>query len=382
VGSESDASDSLDTPEIIRLQTVAKETGVADKVTFVGKKNRDQLKYYYNAADVFVDTPWYEPFGITPLESMACGTPVIGANVGGIKFSVVDGKTGYLVPAEEPKILAGKVTTLLENEKIQATFRENAIKRVNTFFTWSTVAQSVATMYEKVLYTPLSLTNTYEQEVDTIDRNFSRLAEVVEKTKHKTRIPLLNAAKLITHCLFNGGKILICGNGGSASDSQHFATELVGHFQLDKRSPLPVMSLTSDTAILTAIANDFEYKQVFSRQVTAFGNEGDIFIGISTSGTSKNVLEALKAARKKNLICIGLLGKDGGTMRDLCDIAIIVPDNDTQRIQELHTHLIHTLCELIEKQLFVAETVQPKIEYQQMLIGSKNGRALEKREEK
>jgi len=138
-------------PEYARLMNIAREYKIEASVIFAGRKNRDQLKFYYNAADVFITTPWYEPFGITPLEAMACGTPVIGSNVGGIKYSVADGETGLLVPAEEPEALAQKITQLVNNEDVLNRMSSNAIKRVNTYFTWARVAEQVETLYKSLM---------------------------------------------------------------------------------------------------------------------------------------------------------------------------------------------------------------------------------------
>jgi D-inositol-3-phosphate glycosyltransferase len=151
VGGESDTPDIELTPEIKRLQQIAEEENIADKVVFTGRRNRAVLKYYYAASDVFVSTPWYEPFGITPLEAMACGIPVIGANVGGIKYSVADNETGFLVPPHDPGSLAEKIVQLFANETLYHAIQKNAIKRVNKFFTWSKVADKVGHLYENVL---------------------------------------------------------------------------------------------------------------------------------------------------------------------------------------------------------------------------------------
>lgn len=151
VGGESDAPDPLLTPEIKRLQEIACHYGVEEKVLFTGRKDRAALKYYYAAADVFVSTPWYEPFGITPLEAMACGTPVVGSNVGGIKYSVVDKYTGFLVPPREPYALASKIYQLLSEPGLYNYMRRNAIKRVHKMFTWNKVASGMQTIYDQVL---------------------------------------------------------------------------------------------------------------------------------------------------------------------------------------------------------------------------------------
>jgi len=149
VGGESDEPDETITPEIGRLKKIAEEENVAHCVTFTGRKNRNVLRYFYAAADVFITTPWYEPFGITPLEAMACGTPVIGSNVGGIKYSVKDGETGFLVPPKNAFALAKKIETLVTNEELLAAMKRNAVKRVNRYFTWASVADSVHNLYEQ-----------------------------------------------------------------------------------------------------------------------------------------------------------------------------------------------------------------------------------------
>ncbi|MDJ1496017.1 glycosyltransferase family 1 protein [Cytophagaceae bacterium DM2B3-1] len=140
-------------PEISRLKQIAEEEGVSLQVTFTGRKSRDMLKHYYSAADVFISTPWYEPFGITPLEAMACGTPVIGSQVGGIKYSVADGETGFLVPPNDPDALAEKMSQLICDPELLQQMKKNAIERVNTLFTWAKVAEEVSDLYNKVIYT-------------------------------------------------------------------------------------------------------------------------------------------------------------------------------------------------------------------------------------
>ena len=158
------------------------------------------------------------------------------------------------------------------------------------------------------------------------------------------------AAKM-SLALKEGRKVLLFGNGGSAADAQHIAAEFVGRFIPD-RKPLPALSLATDTSALTALGNDYGYDAVFSRQVQALGNAGDIAIGISTSGNSPNVLEAFDSARAKSLLTIGFTGPDGGKMNGRTDILFRVPSRMTPRIQETHITLGHVLCELIDRELF------------------------------
>ncbi|MCM8813712.1 MAG: D-sedoheptulose 7-phosphate isomerase [Candidatus Omnitrophica bacterium] len=157
----------------------------------------------------------------------------------------------------------------------------------------------------------------------------------------------------LTACYRRGGKILIFGSGGSAADAQHIAAELVGRFAKERRA-LPAVALTANTSTLTALANDYAYETVFSRQVEALGLPGDVAVGISTSGTAKNVLAALRGARQRDLLCIGLTGAGGDALAAACDVCLIVPSHNTPRIQEAHIAAAHIVCQLVEQSLFPA----------------------------
>ena len=155
---------------------------------------------------------------------------------------------------------------------------------------------------------------------------------------------------VISKCLIKGNKVIIFGNGGSAADSQHIAAELIGRFKIDRKS-FPAIALTTDSSIITAISNDYSYDVIFSRQCESIVSKGDIVLGISTSGNSTNVLEGLKISKRKGAITIGLLGNDGGKIKEFVDIPIIVDSDNTARIQEVHRVLYHIICELVEKEL-------------------------------
>ena len=176
------------------------------------------------------------------------------------------------------------------------------------------------------------------------------LNEHIEVAKNMQKLlPLVeNAAKLCIDSLKRGGRVLICGNGGSAADAQHIAAELSGRFKKE-RNALAGIALSVDSSALTAISNDYGFDKVFSRQVEAYGREGDILIAISTSGNSKNVIEAIKSAKEFGLNTITLSGKDGGKIKDLGDINIIVPSFNTPRIQEMHTMIGHMICAIIDE---------------------------------
>jgi phosphoheptose isomerase len=358
VGGEAETPNPQLTPEIGRLSAIAHELGVESQVTFVGRKGREVLKYYYSAADVFVTTPWYEPFGITPLEAMACGTPVVGSRVGGVQFTVKDGETGYLVPPNEPPILADRLVELLSHPSLINLFGQQAIRRCQEHFTWQKVASAVAALYEDVLRGASTPVGAEVHQRALLDRGFEAVIKAVQRSQRLLTPTIQAASQAMSNCFARGGKLLICGNGGSAADAQHFAAELVGRFCCPHRAGLPAMALTADTAFLTAWANDVSYEQVFARQVETFAQPQDVLIGISTSGRSKNVIAAFETAKQLNLTTIALLGGDGGELRNHADIAIIIPTYETQRIQEVQLLVIHLLCELIEAQLLATDRVR------------------------
>ncbi|MCC7457959.1 MAG: D-sedoheptulose 7-phosphate isomerase [Nitrospira sp.] len=163
------------------------------------------------------------------------------------------------------------------------------------------------------------------------------------------------AADTMSAALRSGGKIMFCGNGGSAADSQHLAAEFTGRF-VDDRRPLAALALSTDSSALTCIANDYAFDQVFERQLRGLGRRDDVLVAISTSGNSGNVLRATRAARELGIAVVGLLGRDGGQLAPLCDVPIIVPSAVTARIQEAHIFVGHTLCGLVEQALGLAAT--------------------------
>lgn len=183
----------------------------------------------------------------------------------------------------------------------------------------------------------------------TIKNELLSHLEVINLTIETMQDKLENASKLVVETLKNGNKILICGNGGSAADAQHIAAELTGRYKIERRG-LPGIALTTDTSALTAIGNDYGYDRIFDRQIEALANNGDLIIGISTSGNSKNIINALKIAKELGCKTLGLTGRDGGVMNELCDINLIVPSNNTPRIQEMHILFGHTICQIVDNE--------------------------------
>lgn len=208
--------------------------------------------------------------------------------------------------------------------------------------------------------------NLYEAVVKLLGMERQRMkdvtAAITESIEIKKKVlkdedlleTIMKAAEEIVRAFRKGGKVLICGNGGSAADAQHIAAELSGKFYMD-RDPLFAEALHVNTSYLTAAANDYSYDEVFARLVRAKGRKADVLIGISTSGNSENVIRAIEEGNKKGLITVGLTGEGGGGMRGLCKYLVNVPSNDTPRIQEVHITIGHTLCEIVERRLFSAD---------------------------
>ena len=171
--------------------------------------------------------------------------------------------------------------------------------------------------------------------------------ETVQNLINNTTEDIKQGCKLITETINNGNFVYLAGNGGSAADAQHIAAELTGRF-IKERKPLPGLALTTDTSALTAIANDYGYNLTFSRQLEAFAKPGDLFIAISTSGNSKSILNALKVAKETGCKTIGLSGRGGGVMSELCDVSIVVPSVVTARIQEMHILVGHIFCKAVD----------------------------------
>lgn len=189
--------------------------------------------------------------------------------------------------------------------------------------------------------------------ISRINKNFQDSISTKQLASEVLAEPISRAAQIITQCFLNGGKVLSCGNGGSAGDAQHFSSEMLNRFEME-RPGLPAVALTTDSSTVTSIANDYSYDQIFSKQVTALGHGGDVLLAISTSGKSNNVNKAIDAAHDRDMTVIALDGKSGGEMAgklSLNDVEICVPSESTARIQEVHLLVIHCICDLVDHQL-------------------------------
>ncbi len=184
-----------------------------------------------------------------------------------------------------------------------------------------------------------------------IVKSFYEGAELKKRFVNSNASLIFEISSLIANAIKNGNKIMLFGNGGSASDAQHIASEFVNRFLID-RPPLPAMALTTDTSILTSIGNDYRFEEIFSRQIRAVGKEGDVAIAISTSGNSKNVIEAVKMAKSMKIKTVALTGKNGGLLAKIADYCLLVDSFETPRIQEIHITIGHVICDIVESILF------------------------------
>ena len=329
VGGDADVPDAALTPEVGRLQQLARDEGVAELITFVGRRGRETLKYYYSTADIFVTVPWYEPFGITPIEAMACGTPVIGSNVGGIKYSVRDGETGYLVPPRDPDLLAEHLTYMYRHPKLMSLLSRQAVHRANDLFTWEKVTASMAAVYEEVVAVGRSrFSEDDEQAVAQVERDFDAAALALQESRRLGPF-ILEAAETLSASLSAGGRVLVCGTGGNVTAAQHFAAALVGRVRRADYPGLPVLALDAEPAFLNACANEEVYDRVLARQIEAFGKPGDVLVGLCDNGASRKLHEAFAAAGQRGLRRLAFLGGEGSDLRKVADVALIVPVADT-----------------------------------------------------
>ena len=195
-----------------------------------------------------------------------------------------------------------------------------------------------------------SVTLTINSEYETITRQVGEHIELAKVVREKLSDAIAKGGEVLYRSIAAGGRIYWAGNGGSAADSQHLAAELLGRFKRERRA-IGSAALTTDSSVLTAIGNDYGFEDVFSRQVEGLIESKDVLVAISTSGNSKNLLAALDMAARRNAFTLGLLGRDGGAMRDKCSLAIVVPSGDTARIQEMHIMIGHILCDIVERRV-------------------------------
>jgi len=338
-------------PEADRLLRIADAHGVADRVELRGRVGRAGLPALLRSADVVVCAPWYEPFGIVPLEAMACGVPVVASAVGGMIDTVVDGVTGVHVSPRDPDRVAEAARALLDDPERRAAFGRAGVRRARRLYDWDRVAGATLEVYARHASTHAasrSRTGGLRRE-DSGARHLRSLREALGALEDAGG-QLEHWGRNLARTLLADGRLLAVGNGGSAAQAQHLTAELVGRFETERRA-LSALCLHADTSTLTAIANDYGLEQAFARQVRAHGRRGDILVALSTSGRSPNVLAAVETAHEAGLTTWALTGDAPNPLAEVCDDALCLPGAGTATVQELHLVALHMICGAVDREV-------------------------------
>jgi type III pantothenate kinase len=335
-----------DDGEARRLRELAAELGVADRVDLRGRVDRERLPALIRSADAVVTVPWYEPFGIVPLEAMACGVPVVATAVGGMIDSIVDGRTGVHVPPRDPDRLAEAIADLLAHPAARRRYGAAGAKRARRLYDWRRVAAQACEVYAAVALEAGGAAADAEQE-ESSARRLDQVAESLSALRESAE-DIDGWGEWLGRRLFDHGRLLAAGNGGSAAEAQHLTAELVGRFGRERRA-LSAIPLHGDGSALTAIANDYGNDAAFARQVEAHGRSGDVLVAISTSGRSPNVLRAVEAANRLGMMTWALTGPGPNPLADAADEALTCAASDTATVQELHLVVIHLLCAAVDR---------------------------------
>ncbi|MDP9399818.1 MAG: glycosyltransferase [Actinomycetota bacterium] len=339
-------------PEAHRLWGLAEQAGVRDRVELRGRVGREELPALLRSADVVVSAPWYEPFGIVPLEAMACGVPVAASAVGGMIDTVVDGVTGVHVPPRDPERLADALGPLLDDPDRRAAYGRAGAARARRLYDWERVAGATLEVYRAQTEGRPRRRGRFVRQSAARDHVAALRAGLDAFDAELERLD--EWGKGLADVLADGGRLLAVGNGGSAAEAQHLTAELVGRF-VDERRPLSALCLHADTSALTAIANDYGAEEAFARQVCAHGRPGDVLVALSTSGRSANVLTAVEAARECGMTTWSLTGPGPNPLAELSDDALCVPAGPTATVQELHLVAVHVLCGAVDRRLAARE---------------------------
>jgi glycosyltransferase involved in cell wall biosynthesis/phosphoheptose isomerase len=334
-------------PEARRLAELARRHGVAERVDLRGRVPRESLPQLIRSADAIVSVPWYEPFGIVPLEAMACGVPVIASAVGGMIDSVVDGETGIHVPPRDPERLAEATIELLADPERRRAYGLAGAKRARRLYDWRRIGGQMLEAYDEAIAGRHPRRGARVGRSHGSQAHLMALSDGIASLEGQRR--RLDAwGEWLGERLLAGGRLLAAGNGGSAAEAQHLTAELVGRFEGERR-PLSAIALHADTSSLTAIGNDYGGEEIFARQVEAHGRVGDALIAFSTSGRSENLLRAVEAANRLGLVTWAVTGPAPNPLAEACDESIAFDVASSATVQELHLVSVHLLCGAIDR---------------------------------
>jgi type III pantothenate kinase len=360
VAGGSDRARLAEDPEAQRLLALAEAEGVADRVELRGRLDRGQVPRLLRSADAVVSVPWYEPFGIVPLEAMACGVPVVASAVGGMIDTVVDDSTGLHVPPRDPERLAEVLASLLGDADRRERLGRAGIQRTRRLYDWNRIAAATLDVYARMprrkSRTERAANNGRFRLPPRPAEHLAALIDSLHRLEAEVEV-LAGWGERLASRLLDGGRLLAVGNGGSAAQAQHLTAELVGRYETE-REPLSAICLHADTSSLTAICNDYGIEEAFARQIRAHGNPGDVLIALSTSGRSANVLAAVRAARERGLETWALTGAAPNPLADLVHEAVALDCASTATVQELHQVALHLVCGAVDREVGLRRQVE------------------------
>ena len=346
VGGPGDAASATEDAEARRLMDAARAAGVADRVRLHGRVSQADMPAVMRTADVVVCAPWYEPFGIVPLEAMASGVPVVASAVGGLTDSVVDGVTGILVPPRDPAAIADALGQLRADPARRRALGRAGRDRMEHGYSWATVAARTADAYRAVIQD--AAVDELPADPTVVDAHLDALAPVLQALRaHAPRLTAWGSE--MADRLSHGARLIAAGNGGSAAEAQHLTSELVGRFDGDRR-PFSAIALHAESSAVTAIGNDYGFDEVFARQVHAHARSGDIVVLLSTSGRSVNLLKAAAAARAAGATTWAMTGPGPNPLVEACDESLAL-DGPSANVQEAQLVAVHAICRSFESRL-------------------------------
>jgi type III pantothenate kinase len=308
------------------------------------------------SADAVVAVPWYEPFGIVPLEAMACGVPVVASAVGGMVDTVLDGVTGVHVPPRDPERLAEALAELLADHPRRRAYGEAGVARTRRLYDWGRIGAATMDLYSRLAWRGSGRSTRgagHSQRLPDGHEHVQSLRSALDELEQD--VERVQAwGELLAWILLEGGRLLCVGNGGSAAQAQHLSAELVGRYRTERR-PLSALCLHADSSSFTAICNDYGHEEAFARQVRAHGRPGDVLMAFSTSGESGNVLAAVLAARESGMRAWGLSGPAPNSLAEMCDEALTVGHSSAATVQEVHMVAVHALCASVDREVALRE---------------------------
>ncbi|WP_246475654.1 glycosyltransferase [Brevibacterium renqingii] len=366
IGGSADGGEFAADPEVRRLRDLAAELGVEEHVRLRGHMDRSDIPAAVRGASVVACTPWYEPFGIVPLEAMACGVPVIAAAVGGLQNTVVDGTTGLLIPPGDSGAFAAAAERVLSSPDFARSLGAAGIERARQGYTWARVAEATEASYELArgeqetgcdeLFASRSR-STAPAGGDVLEAQLSGVECAVDSLREQ--LPTMRRwSEALAQTLAAGGTLFCAGNGGSAAEAQHLSAELVGRFS-GERPAYSSIALSTDSSAVTAISNDYGFDSVFSRQIEAHAKPGDILILLSTSGRSPNLVRAAEAANRIGATTWALTGPGTSPLTKVCDSSVRI-DAAAPHVQEAHLMAVHCLCAAFDDNVGRLATALPE----------------------